>query len=379
MRSTGEDHVPAAGPTAGFTVLVGLVLGGLALIEIWVQPIFQTGIPGPRVPLTVLVAIMVTALASHERWPLAGAAAFSGTVVAIGWVGQEDQSAFELALGSLVVAYTLAKTTAGPRAWIGAGLLFGGFLGWFWLTYTADDRPDDFVVPALLISAAWYVGREVRHHRQRAASVAAASVEEERSRIARELHDVVAHGVSVMGLQASSARAGLPPELVDQRATLEAIESLGRATLEELHRMLGVLRSGTDHAAPVQPLPRLDQLANLCAGSGTPPVVRLSVEGHPRNLSTGLELSAYRIVQEALTNVRRHANAEVAWVRLNYLPDTLNIEVADDGDGSANPVRFGHGLVGIRERVALHGGSLVVDPTAHGYRVQVVLPTGGDT
>jgi signal transduction histidine kinase len=190
--------------------------------------------------------------------------------------------------------------------------------------------------------------------------------------------DVVAHGVSVMGLQASSARAGLPPELTDQHATMEAIESLGRATLEELHRMLGVLRSGADHA-PVQPLPRLDQLSNLCAGGGTPPVVRLTVEGHPRDLSTGLELSAYRIVQEALTNVRRHANAEGAWVRLTYLPDALDIEVVDLGDGSATPVRFGHGLVGIRERVALHGGSLVVGPTAQGFRVQVVLPTGGHT
>jgi signal transduction histidine kinase len=378
MRSTGEDDVAAAGPAARFHVLVGLVLAGLALIEIWVQPIFQTGIPGPRVPLTVLVVIMGAALASQGRWPLAGAAVYSGTVVAIGWVGQVDQAAFELALGGLVATYTLAKTTTGPRAWAGAGLLLGSFLAWTWLTHTADDRPDDFVVPALLIGAAWYVGREVRHHRHRAASAATAAVTEERSRIARELHDVVAHGVSVMGLQASSARAGLPPELADQRATLESIESLGRATLQELHRMLGVLRSGAEHP-PVQPLPRLDELSTLCAGGGAPPVVRFTVEGHPRDLSTGLELSAYRIVQEALTNVRRHANAETAWVRLTYLPEALDIEVVDDGDGSVMPIRLGHGLVGIRERVALHDGSFVVDPTAKGFRVQVVLPTGGPT
>jgi len=375
MRATGRDNVVAAGPVAAFHVLVGLVLAGLALIEIWVQPVFQAGIPGPRMALTALVVIMGVALACQGRWPLAGAATFSGTVVAIGWVGQDHQAAFELALGGLVVTYTLAKTTTGPRAWTGAGLLIAGFLAWSWLTYTRDDRPDDFVVPALLIGAAWYVGREARHHHQRAASAAAAAVAEERGRIARELHDVVAHGVSVMGLQASSARAGLPLELVDQRATLGVIESLGRATLEELHRMLGVLRSGADHA-PVQPLPRLDQLPDLCAGGGTPPAVRLTVEGHPRDLSTGLELSAFRIVQEALTNVRRHANAGSAWVRLTYLPDTLCIEVVDDGDGSVTPVRFGHGLVGIRERVALHAGSLVVDTTAKGFRVQVALPTG---
>jgi signal transduction histidine kinase len=298
--------------------------------------------------------------------------------VLIGWIGDANQAAFELALGGLVVAYTLAKATSGPRAWTGAGVLVGGFLAWSWLTYTPGDQPDDVVVPALLTGAAWYVGREVRHHRERAESVAAASVADERRRIARELHDVVAHGVSVMGLQASSARTALPHELADQRAALESVESLGRATLEELHRMLAVLRHDADHA-PVHPLPRLDQLAELCERSGTRPEVRLAVDGQPRELSPGLELSAYRIVQEALTNVRRHARADVASVRLTYRPDALEIEVEDDGKGSASPVRFGHGLVGIRERVTLHGGSLVVDPTPPGFRVRAVLPTGGRT
>ena len=377
MRSADGEHVDAVGPPACFYVLVSVVLGGFALIEIWVQPIFQTGIPGPQVPLTVLVFVMVAALASQGRWPLGGAAAFFATLVVIGWVGDEDQAAFELALGALLVSYTLAKTTAGNRAWIGAGLLFGSFAAWSWLTYAADDRPDDVVVPALLIGAAWYVGREVRHHRGRATAAAAASVAEERSRIARELHDVVAHGVSVMGLQASSVQAGLPPELVDQRAALDSVESLGRATLEELHRMLGVLRSSDDHTLPVQPIPRLDQLSSLGAGARTPPEIRFTVEGPSRDLSTGLELSAYRIVQEALTNVRRHANANEARVSVTYLPEALGIEVVDDGKGSAGSVRFGHGLVGIRERVALHGGTLEVAPTPQGFRVRVILPTVG--
>lgn len=377
MHSIGGDQVDAAGP-AGFHVLVGLVLGGLALIEIWVQPLFQTGIPGPRVLLTALILIMGLALACQGRWPFAGAAAFCATVVAIGWVGQADQAAFELALGGLVVTYTLAKATEGRQAWAGAVMITGSFLAWSLLTYTTDERPDDFVVPMLLIGAAWYVGREVRHHHQRAASAAAEAVAQERSAIARELHDVVAHGVSVMGLQASSARAVLPPELAHQHATLETIESLGRTTLEDLHRMLGVLRSGADHE-PDQPLPRLDQLASLCAGGGPPPVVQLTVEGTPRQLSTGLELSAYRIVQEALTNVRRHANATHAWVSLTYLPDALGIEVLDNGDGSATPVHFGHGLVGIRERVRLHDGSLDVRRTSAGFRIRAVLATGGQT
>lgn len=372
MPSTGEGGVAGA----GLHVLAGLVLGGLALIEIWVQPIFQTGIPGPRVPLTVLVVVLVGALLAHRRWPLAGVAVFCGAVVLIGWVGDEHQAAFELALAGLVMSYSLAKTTTGSRSWAGAAILFSGFLAWFWLTYTDSDRPDDFVVPALLIGAAWYAGREVRHHRERAAAAVATSVAEERTRIARELHDVVAHGVSVMGLQASSARAGLPPDLTDQRAALEAAESLGRTTLEELHRMLGVLRSDTD-PVPVQPLPNLSQLPDLCSAGGTPPVVRLSVEGDQRGLPAGVELSAYRIVQEALTNVRRHANAQEVTVRLTYLPDALAIEVSDDGPVSHTPVRVGHGLVGIRERVVLHGGSLALNPTAEGFQVRVLLPTAG--
>src|SRR5680860_1010225 len=312
------------------------------------------------------------------HWPLAGAGAFSSLVVAIGRVGDVDQAGFELALGGLVVAYTFAQREGGRRAWLGGGMLFVGFLGWSRLTHAAGDQPDDLVVPLLLLGAAWYVGREVRHHQQRSDSAAAASVAEERSRIARELHDVVAHGVSVMGLQASSALASLPPDRVEERASMQAIESLGRATLEDLHRMLGMLRPGTEQA-PTEPLPRLAQLANLCATASTLPAVSLSVEGERRELSPGVELSAYRIVQEGLTNVRRHANAHHAWVRVGYLPGALEIEVRDDGGGSAAPICFGHGLVGIRERVALHGGSLAVDAGEPGFRLRILLPTGGDS
>ena len=361
----------------GLHLLVGIVLGGLALVEIWVQPIFQTGLPGPRPWLSALVVLLAGAIAVSDRWPLAAAGAFSVLIVAIGWVGDIDQAGLELALGALVVAYTVAQRESGRRAWLGGGTLLGGFLGWSLLTHAAGDQPDDVAVPLLLLGAAWYVGREVRHHQQRSASLAAASVAEERTRIARELHDVVAHGVSVMGLQASSARASLPPDSVES-SNMQAIESVGRATLEDLHRMLGMLRTGTE-GPPTEPLPRLSRLVDLCTSASTPPVVSLSVRGQRRELSPSLELSAYRIVQEGLTNVRRHANADHAWVRIEYLPGTLDIEVRDDGGGSAAPIRFGHGLVGIRERVALHGGALAVEPDGPGFRLHVVLPIGGES
>lgn len=371
-------HPPSTDLTRGLHPLVGMVLGGLALVEIWVQPIFQTGLPGPKEALSALVVLMAAAIAVSDRWPLAGAAAFSGIIVAIGWVGDVDQAGFQLALGGLVVTYTVAQREAGRRAWLGGGMLLVGFVGWSLLTDAPGDQPDDFVAPLLLLGAAWHAGREVRHHQQRSDAIAVARVAEERSRIARELHDVVAHGVSVMGLQASSALASLHPERAAERASMQAIESLGRATLEDLHRMLGMLRPGAEEA-PTGALPRLAQLADLCVTASTPPRVSLSVEGERRDLSSGVELSAYRIVQEALTNVRRHANAHNAWVRLAYLPGALEIEVRDDGGGSAAPIHFGHGLVGIRERVALHGGSLVVEAGDPGLRLRVLLPTGGDS
>ena len=367
----------STGTARGLHLLVGVVLGGLALVEIWVQPIFQTGLPGPRLALSALVILMAGAIMVVDRWPLAATGTFSGLVVAIGWVGDVDQAGLEIALGGLVVAYTFAQRETGRRAWLGGGMLVLGFLGWSLLTHAPGDRPDDVAVPVLLLGAAWYVGREVRHHQQRSDSIAAARVAEERSRIARELHDVVAHGVSVMGLQASSARASLPPDSA-VRASMQAIESLGRATLDDLHRMLGVLRPGTEEAL-TEPLPRLAQLADLCATLSTPPAVNLSVEGERRELTPSVELSAYRIVQEGLTNVRRHANAEHAWVRIEYLPSALDIEVRDDGGGPVAQIRFGHGLVGIRERVALHGGSLAVEAVEPGFRLHVVLTAGGES
>jgi signal transduction histidine kinase len=366
----------AADQQLGVHLLAAAVLGGLALVEIWVQPIFQTGIPGPRPALTALVVLMAVALAIAGRWPLVGAACYVLVLVAISWVGDRDQSAFELALACLLVAYTLAKVESGARAGLGAAVLAAGFIASTLMTYGDADGPVDVVVPAVLFAAAWSVGREVRHHREQAVAVADAEVAGERIRIARELHDVVAHGVSVMGLQAAGARASLPPDLAAQRHTMQEIEAQGRRTLDELHRMLGVLRSDADAAAPLEPMPRLDQLAALCADDGIPPRVCLELVGTPRPLPAGTELAAYRIVQEGLTNARRHADAQHVRVRLTYHPDKLDIDVQDDGRGAPADVRPGHGLIGIRERVALHGGSFRTDTSVTGFRLRASLPAG---
>jgi signal transduction histidine kinase len=371
------DAQAGAGQRLTVHLLAAAVLGGLALVEIWVQPIFQTGIPGPRLPLTALVVLMAAALATVGRRVLLGAICFALALFAISWVGDRDQSAFELALAGMLVAYTLAKTESGPRAGLGAAVLAAGFVGSTVVTYGDGDGPVDVIVPSVLLAIAWAVGREVRHHRERAAGLAAAEVAGERIRIARELHDVVAHGVSVMGLQAASARARLPLDGVGARHTMLEIEAQGRRTLEELRRMLGVLRSDAGTDAPTDPLPRLDQLTALCADEGRAPRVNLEVLGAARPLSAGTELAAYRIIQEGLTNARRHADAQHVRVRLTYTADGVDIDLDDDGRGAPTGVRPGHGLTGIRERVALHGGSFHVDPSSTGFRLHASLPDRG--
>jgi signal transduction histidine kinase len=205
------------------------------------------------------------------------------------------------------------------------------------------------------------------------------SVSEERLRIARELHDVVAHNVSLMVVQAQAlaATGGDDPE---QQGALAGVADLGREALSEMHRMLGVLRVQNAGAPERQPHPGLSDLERLVARTRETGLdARLVVDGPLRELSPGVERSIYRIVQEALTNVIRHAGASHAVVTLCYAPDTLEVTVVDDGvgpDGGTNGSSVGHGLVGMRERVALLGGRLETGRRQHGqgYRVHASFP-----
>jgi signal transduction histidine kinase len=204
---------------------------------------------------------------------------------------------------------------------------------------------------------------------------------EERVRIARELHDVVAHNVSLMVVQAQALAATTEGDS-EQRAALGGLANLGREALAEMHRMLGVLRLDTGAVAEREPQPGVEELASLIARTAAAGLdVSLDVQGEPRELPSAVDLSAYRIVQEALTNVIRHADAEHIQVVLRYLPGELLVTVTDDGRGpqpaQVNGASGGHGLVGMRERVALFGGSLQAGSRAdgHGYRVQAMLPT----
>jgi signal transduction histidine kinase len=205
---------------------------------------------------------------------------------------------------------------------------------------------------------------------------------EERVRIARELHDVVAHNVSLMVVQAQALAATSGGD-AEQRAALGRLANLGRDALSEMHRMLGVLRLDAAGDAEREPQPGVGELGKLVAQTAESGLdVSLAVQGEPRELSSAINLSAYRIVQEALTNVIRHAAAQHVDVELSYTPRELNVTVTDDGRGvqpaPANGSAGGHGLVGMRERVALFGGTLEAGAGAggRGYRVRASLPTG---
>src|SRR5206468_2734441 len=184
------------------------------------------------------------------------------------------------------------------------------------------------------------------------------AVAEERARIARELHDIVAHAVSVMVLQVGAVRHKLPDALAEDRDALTGVEQAGRTALTEMRRLLAAMRPDGDEAelTPQPGLDGLDSLLEEIGRAGLP--VRLHVDGEPFPLPRAVDLSAYRIVQEGLTNALKHARATKADVTLRYEPDGVQLEVRDDGIGSTTSDGLGHGLVGIRERVKIYGGEM---------------------
>jgi signal transduction histidine kinase len=205
----------------------------------------------------------------------------------------------------------------------------------------------------------------------------------ERARITRELHDVVAHGLSVIVVQAQGAAAALQRHPERTATALATVIDTGRASLAEMRRLLGIVRRDVDHNPALAPQPGLGALPALVdqvRAAGTP--VALHVDGQPVPLSAGVDLSAFRIVQEALTNTLKHAGADTSvTVRVAFHPTELEIDVTDNGTGPAQewPPADGNGLHGIAERVDILGGSVVTGPGLdHGFRVHALLPIGAD-
>jgi len=205
------------------------------------------------------------------------------------------------------------------------------------------------------------------------------AVAEERGRIARELHDVVAHAVSVMVLQVGAVRHRMPVSDAEDREALRKVEAVGRTALAEMRRLLGAMRRDDEHPelVPHPGLGELDQLLDQVRAAGLD--VALQIRGEPVELPPGLDLSAYRIVQEALTNTLKHAHTARAEIELRYGANDLRIEVRDNGSGPSTGDRPGHGLVGIRERVKVFGGDMSTSGgTDGGFVLRARLPLDGD-
>jgi signal transduction histidine kinase len=331
----------------------------------------------------VFAALSVLPLVVRRRWPVEALSA----IIVLG-VAAPGPAVFSPP--ALVALYTVASRRPRRTAIISAGVLFVVFVlrRWIW----GYNLPLSGVVSAIaLTSAALALGlyrrtrlAYVEQLRERAARLererellGEQAAADERLRIARELHDVVAHNVSLMVIQAQ-ALAATAGEDEAARRSAQTIAELGRGAMSEMHRTLELMRDGTGDGgrAPQPTLAELGPLLDQARAAGVS--ADLSVTGQARPLEAGVELSAYRIVQEALTNVIKHAGRAHAFVRVAYGATGLELEIEDDGPGltASDAARSaGHGLVGMRERVALFGGSLETGPVnGAGYRVRARLP-----
>jgi signal transduction histidine kinase len=350
------------------------------------------GRDSPGAPTTSLwfsipaVGVLVLPLFARQRFPFAAPAAYWLIAAALTFVdGLLIPFIGSLGIVGLATAFLLGNLRDDRQAGIGLAIVLGSIIVVVANIPGAQTASQLVFIPLRFV-VAWVAGYALRERakqaeaaemrsklaerereaaemrailaeREREASSRIA-VAEERARIARELHDIVAHAMSVMVLQVGAVRHKLPQALEDDREALGRVEQAGRTALAEMRRLLGAMRSDGD-GVELSPQPGIDALDSLLedvARAGVP--VRLHVVGEPFPLPRAIDLSAYRIVQEGLTNVLKHAHASNADVTLRYRPDELELEVADDGEGSATTNGHGHGLVGIRERVNIYGGEM---------------------
>ena len=370
--------------------LVALALVIIALVEI------ASGVfPGP-VGVAVTVQLAATLPVAFRRVAPLAAIAFSAAitlpyVIAYGGSADAGGSVANAAAGLLLI-YSVGRHTEGRR------LLLGAVLSLVSMAEPGISRQasaSDVVIDLVLVGATLGLGVALRVQTERSIALAVAAdraqseqeataqvaVHAERARIARELHDVVAHNVGLIVLQAGGARTVLATDPDRARAALQQVEETGRQTLAEMRHLVGILRVG--ESVTRQPLPRLERLSALVDEARAAGLtVHLEVDGPVVALPAGLELAAYRLIQEALTNVRKHAAAARAQVRVAYEPDRLRIEVSDDGgprravgETAPNVSGPGHGLIGMRERVQLYDGRMQAGPLpGGGFRVEAVLP-----
>lgn len=378
--------------SAGIGLLV-LVLLTAASIEIWLpaDPVTR-GWGGPRWASTLLALASILPLLVMRRHPVPALAVSFAAGCGNILLTAPHQASFEGFVALVVLVYGTGAYLETVRAvWTIVALdLAVVALGLLLALLDDYDSLEYFPVPFWL-AMAWVVGRLMRSWRLRteeleglAAELAAerdararAAVEAERMRIAHELHDVVAHNVSVMTIQATAASRILASDPGAARDALASVECTGRETVDEMRILLGVLRDrGAEEPFAPQPgLAELDALADRVGSAGLP--VEVVVEGRPRPLAAGLDLAAYRIVQEALTNSLKHAGGAHAQVTVRYTDTALELEVVDDGAGNGAGGGTGNGLVGMQERVAMYGGQVEMGRRREGgWALRARLPVG---
>ncbi len=379
----------------------------LAILALAVGPYPQRG---QRLFLVLLACAPILLL---RRWPLSVLATVTAAIVLVMALGNAPLPfAIMLGLAMYLVASRLPRRVS-IRAAAATAVALGGALGYASLVARGASPAVEAVEGFLPAAAAWFVGDSAaarqrylaglaeqaereqaaeaeQAERERAAEAERArqQVQQERVRIARELHDVVAHTLAVMTVQAGVGRRLAAKRPEEASKALESIETIGRTAHEELRVVLGLLREEEAGAAVLVPAPRLADLCELVENvraSGTP--VELRMSGTDQRLSPALELSVYRVVQEALTNVVKHAPGARAAVDLTVSATDVRIEVADDGgppagsdgsDGRPALGSTGHGIVGMRERIGAFGGWLVAEPLAgDGFRVLAEVPVEG--
>ena len=356
-----------------------VLLASVALLDLALRRDAPDAPPSSLWFATAAVAVLVLGLLSRRRFPLAGPAAYWLIAAGISFIDwQLIPFMSSLVVVGMAAAFLLGNLRNSLQAGIGLAVVLVAAAT---IVYKIPGHPTSllFILP-LQFGISWLAGyvlrgraeqaeaaelRAAQAEREREAA-ARVAVAEERARIARELHDIVAHAVSIMVLQVGAVRHKLPDTLAEDSDALKGVEQTGREALAEMRRLLGAMRRDGDgvELAPHPGVDRLDSLVEDVGRAGLP--VRLHVAGEPFPLPRAIDLSAYRIVQEGLTNALKHAHASRVDVTFQYASDELQIEVRDNGEGASTSDGLGHGLVGIRERVKIYGGEMTAGAAPEG-------------
>ena len=365
-------------------LLVDSILAAV-LLAIGLYEVLTTSLEGSEALRAFAIVLVTVPVAMRRRHTFAAAVVSLSGLILEGVTMDAMNSLAEL-LAGLLFAYSIPRYLPLERAVLTVPLLVAG-VGTHRIA-SPGSGVADLIFDVGFVTAAWALGYTARKREQRTlelerqtvlleeqrSRVAAEAATAERLHIAGELHDIVAHALGVVAVQASAAEQVLASDPDRARATLGEIRATAREAVVEMRRLLGVLRAGEETSLTPQPsLAQLDDLVERVRRTGL--AVDLVVEGTRRPLPPGVELSAYRIVQEALTNVVRHSGASQVVVTVRYALATVDVEVTDDGRGPDDDGDAGHGLIGVRERVALHDGRLEVGPrAAGGYGLHATLP-----